>query len=99
MARKTLSFLLPGIDGPMTVTGQAAKTLESLAAAGAAGVTALECASWAFRLAHYIHVLRRQHGLSIDMLREEHCGGWHARYVLRTPVRLLDEIGKLRAAE
>ncbi len=73
----------------LEVTGQCAKTLAALVKAGAAGVTALECGAWAFRLADYVHRLRRDQGLIIETCREAHEGGWHARYVLRTPVALV----------
>lgn len=74
---------------PFTVTGQTARTLLTLIKAGAAGVTALEIASWAFRLSHYVMVLRHKHRLAIPMLWEAHEGGKHGRYVLRSTVTLL----------
>jgi hypothetical protein len=70
------------------VTGQTAKALEALAAAGDDRVTAGEAAGWAYRLAAYVHDLRRAHRLHIETVREEHRDGWHARYVLRSPVTL-----------
>ncbi|KPH57657.1 hypothetical protein ADT71_28490 [Novosphingobium sp. ST904] len=76
-------------DQPITVTGQTARTLLALVKAGAAGVTALEIASWAFRLSHYIMVLRHKHRLAIPMLWEAHEGGKHGRYVLCSAVTLL----------
>lgn len=72
--------------GRIAVTGQEARALEALIERGAAGVTSLEVSSWAYRLGAYIFDLRHDYGLSIDTLREEHDGGWHARYVLRSPV-------------
>ena len=68
------------------VTGQVAKTLLALVAAGTKGITALEVTTWAYRLGAYVHTLRRVYGLAIDMVREPHDGGWHGRYVLRSAV-------------
>lgn len=77
-----------GPQGPFTVVGQVAKALASLATAGERGVTALEVNSWAYRLGAYVHTLRHEYGLAIETVRELHEGGWHARYVLRTPVTI-----------
>lgn len=86
-ARPTLNAIGP--DGlAFAVIGQPAKALRALVEAGLRGVTALEAASWAFRFAAYVHDLRKQHGLAIETLREDHEGGWHGRYVLRSPVQL-----------
>lgn len=74
--------------GTFTETGQKAKTLIALVRAGERGVTAVEVASWAFRLSAYVHRLRGL-GLQITTEREAHPGGWHGRYVLVTPVTLL----------
>jgi len=51
-------------------------------------VTALEVATWAYRLGAYVHTLRHRHGLSIETRRELHEGGWHGRYVLCSPVAI-----------
>lgn len=73
------------------VKGQYARTLLTLAKAGPDGITALEVSgTWALRLSAYIHVLRHRYGLDIETLKEEHPGGWHARYVLHTPVEILE---------
>jgi hypothetical protein len=74
------------------VTGQTAKALGALVTAGPDGRTALEVSTWAYRFGAYVHLLRRDHGLSIETVREEHEGGWHGRYVLRSRVRLLGEV-------
>lgn len=74
-------------------SGQTAKCLAALVAAGQRGVTALECDTWAYRLAAYCHFLRRDWGLSIRTDREEHPGGWHGRHVLETPVRIIANDG------
>ena len=78
-----------GPAGPFLVVGQVAKALLALVEAKARGRTALEVASWAYRFGAYIWTLRHEHGLAIETEREDHEGGWHARYVLRTPVTVL----------
>jgi hypothetical protein len=77
---------------PFTVTGQTARTLLALVKAGAAGVTALEVSSWAFRLSHYVMVLRHKHRLAIPLQWEAHEGGKHGRYVLRSTVTIIEVI-------
>ena len=72
------------------IAGQCAKTLAALIKAGSKGITALECGGWAFRLADYVHRLRRDHGLDIETRHEPHEGGRHGRYVLQTPVALVE---------
>jgi hypothetical protein len=74
--------------GPSFIaSGQTAKAIRALVLAGKQGVTALEVATWAFRLAAYCHCMRK-HGLDIETIRETHEGGWHGRHVLHTAVRL-----------
>lgn len=91
--RKRLVVKAIGPDGqPFTVTGQNAKALLALVKAGAAGVTALDVAAWAFRLAAHCHVLRHRHRLSIITLWEGHEGGRHARYVLRSSVTIIQPV-------
>ena len=77
-----------GPCGRFTVTGQVAKALSALVEAGTRGVTALEVNSWAYRLGAYVHSLRHDCGLAIETVREPHEGGWHGRYVLRSPVAI-----------
>lgn len=91
--RKRNAMDCEGPDGRFRVTGQEAKALQALVAAGANGVTALEVASWAYRLGAYVHRLRHDIGLDIETLREPHgdLGDWHGRYVLRSRVRILGE--------
>jgi len=86
MKRRILTAIGP--DGAFTVSGQVAKALAALLSAGAAGVTALEVNSWAYRLGAYVHTLRHDYGLAIETVRELHEGGWHGRYVLRSPVSI-----------
>ncbi len=75
----------------ITVKGQTAKALVALVEAGPRGVTALEAATRAYRLAAYCHDLRRKHGLSIRTDKESHPGGWHGRHVLESDVRIEDD--------
>lgn len=92
-SRKRLVVKAFGPDGQtFSVTGQIARTLLSLIDAGKSGVTAHEIASWAFRLSHYIMVLRHKHRLEIVMLWEAHEGGKHGRYVLRSTVTIVEII-------
>ena len=86
--RPKAGFRLLGSTEPRTVCGQVARSLVALHRADGKGVTALELSSWALRLAHYVMELRRL-GLDIEMIREDHPGGWHGRYVLRTPIELV----------
>lgn len=69
---------------------QDSRTLLALISAGSAGITALEMSSWAYRLGAYVHRLRHYYGLIIETRREPHEGGWHARYVLKTPCRIIE---------
>lgn len=85
-----------GPAGLFTVTGQSARALMALVAAGEGGVTAFEVAGWAYRLGAYVFDLRYRHGLAIETLREPHEGGWHARYVLRSPVRIEELFGSIK---
>lgn len=92
-----------GTERRFSVGGQVARTLKALIHAGPRGVTSLDIAgTWALRTSHYIFVLRREHGLNIAMDREPHEGpagaGWHGRYRLLTPVRLMEESERDREA-
>ena len=87
-ARRAIAAIGP--HGPLRVTGQVAKALEALVAHGAAGVTSLEVASVAYRLAAYVHNLRHDYGLAIATVREPHDGGWHGRYVLHSAVTIAE---------
>ncbi|WP_161978429.1 winged helix domain-containing protein [Sphingomonas oligophenolica] len=87
-ARKPHFLYASGPGGVIVVRGQVARTLRELVKAGSLGLTSLECGTWAYRLAAYVHELRRDHDLIVETVREDHEGGWHGRYVLRSPVRL-----------
>ncbi len=80
-----------GYSRNITVKGQTARALLALVEAGPKGVTAIEAATWAYRLAAYCHDLRRKHGLSIRTDRESHPGGWHGRHVLESDARIEED--------
>jgi hypothetical protein len=87
-------ILAHGPAGEFSVAGKRAMTLCALVSNGDNGVIALELSNtWALRLGAYVHDLRKQ-GLAIETVREPHddMGGWHARYVLHSPVAILGEI-------
>ncbi len=82
----------------ITVTGRYAQALKALIEAGPKGVTALEISSWALRLSHYIHILRKddRYQLDIETINEEHevdgmGPGIHGRYVLKSRIELLSQ--------
>lgn len=57
------------------------------------GRTALELSNtWALRLSEYIRQLRHDYGIHIEMVREDHEGGWHGRYFLRSDVKFISVI-------
>src|SRR5207248_2191777 len=78
-------------DGPtVKAVGRDGWALLSLIGAGASGCTPIEHVGP--RWSHYVWKLKRL-GLSIETITESHSGlfpGHHARYVLRTPVEILE---------
>jgi hypothetical protein len=71
--------------------GRYAWTLYALVEAGERGVTPIDRP--APRWSHYVDILRDREGLAIETIEERHGGpfrGWHGRYVLRTPVEILE---------
>ncbi len=87
--RNSLAFVTP--NGRIVISArQERRALAALIAAGSKGVTALEQASWALRLAAYVHTLRTVYGLVIETVREPHDEGWHGRYILHTPCRIAE---------
>lgn len=71
---------------PIRANGRDGATLLKLVEKGSAGVRAYDFAGGPpFRLGAYVFDLRGL-GLSIRTEREEHATGWHAVYVLETPV-------------
>ncbi len=87
-----------GYSRNITVKGQTAKALLALVEAGSRGVTALEAATWAYRLAAYCHDLRHKYGLSIRTDKESHPGVWHGRHVLESDVRIDEDRAEGEAA-
>jgi predicted RNA-binding protein YlqC (UPF0109 family) len=86
-----------GADGQpcrALLKGRNAQAIRELVKAGRAGITAAGVSNWALRLGAYVHQLRHDYGLNIATQREEHdignSIGWHGRYVLETPVRLIE---------
>lgn len=81
-------------DGPSCVLkGRYAWTLDALILAGEKGVTPIERP--APRWSHYVDILRDREGLVIETIEEKHGGsfkGWHGRYVLRSPVEVLERL-------
>lgn len=72
-------------------SGQVAKSARALIKAKQKGVTALEVASWALRLAAYIHILRKKFDVDIVTQREKHKTGWHGRYHLKSRLTIMPD--------
>ena len=93
MTRRKLAVTALVHIGPVTrqitVTGQNARSVLALVAAGPKGCTALEVSSWALRFAAYTHSLIHEYGLNIVTEREEHPGGWHGRHILLDRVTIV----------
>lgn len=85
---------LPQGEKIFETRGQTAKALLFLVDSAQRGVTALEVANWAYRMAAYVHILRSKYGLEIRTDKEPHVGGSHARYVLITPVDIISQTNK-----
>lgn len=100
MSRERIVFEATTPAGTMRgeISGQTAKCFVALVHAGQRGITALECDTWAYRLAAYCHFLRRDWGMVIRTDREEHPGGWHGRHVLETPLRIIADDAERGAA-
>ncbi len=71
------------------VVGREAQALMWLHEVGPKGITTREARHWAWSLSVYVHDLRHIHGLSIRTVNEAHNGGWHGRYVLESPIVIL----------
>jgi hypothetical protein len=92
MARYERKFRIGEGDETRSITlaGRFAWCLEKPVAAGERGITALD--EIRPRLSHYVFVLRRRYGLTIETREERHGGqfsGWHGRYVLHTQTRIV----------
>ncbi|MGH6820133.1 MAG: winged helix domain-containing protein [Methylocella sp.] len=74
---------------PILTSGKVARSLHALVVAGAKGITARGCGAWACRLAAYVYVLRRKHGLEIGTCRIQTGRSWHGRYVLVSAVAIV----------
>ena len=92
MARYERKFRIGEGDETRSVTlaGRFAWCLEKLVIAGERGITAID--EIGPRLSHYVFVLRRRHGLTIETPEEKQGGqfcGWHGRYVLHTKTSIV----------
>ena len=84
-----------------TAKGRDAWALLEMLKAGANGVTPVD--NPAPRWSGYVFRLKRKYGLNIESIQEPHRGqfpGTHARYVLRSPVEIINrsDIAELKAA-
>lgn len=92
-----LTFQTIGTDGKcrtFRLRGRYAWALSELVKAGDSGCTPI--AHPGPRWSAYVHKLRHEYGLAIETIHEGHKGpfpGHHARYVLRSQVRLLAPCG------
>lgn len=89
---RSITVEIPTGDGPVrhVFVGRVAWCLMALIVAGAKGVTPIERP--APRWSAYVFSLRRA-GIAIETIHEGHLGafpGHHGRYVLRTPLRVID---------
>lgn len=76
---------------PFRVFGRDAWALIELVAAGTTGVTPID--NPGPRWSAYVHALRHERGLDIQTINEAHAGqfaGTHARYVLHSPVQIIN---------
>lgn len=89
----------PHGDETVQITGQACRTLVALIK-HPNGVTPGDISvwGWGYRASEYVRNLRYKYGLDIETLKETHFGpdgrGWHGRYILHTPVELLENEGQ-----
>lgn len=72
------------------VRGMNARTLVNLCQKDGEGITHADVLEWARYLPAYISELRKRHRLDIRSMLEPHIGGSHARYVLLSPIKLID---------
>lgn len=87
--RITASISPDGV--PFSVSGQEARTLSLLVQKGKTGLVAYDFQGGPpFRLPAYCHSLIKYKDLVIETRRENHDGGWHGRFVLHTPVEILE---------
>jgi len=83
--------VIDGIESrTVTLSGRDAWALSELVEAGANGCTPIDHPGP--RWSGYVHKLRRTYGIHVDTIHERHGGpfaGRHARYVLRSTVRIV----------
>jgi len=95
MIRVTTTFAIGDLaDRVVTLKGRYAWALAELIRAGKNGCTPID--NPGPRWSAYVHKLRHEYGLQIDTLHEPHAGqfaGTHARYILQTPVSILEDMG------
>lgn len=91
--RTPQAFVIGDLAGTIiTLTGRDAWALSELIRAGKKGCTPID--NPGPRWSAYVHKLRHEYGLKIDTVHENHGGafpGTHARYVLRTQVRIIED--------
>ncbi|HEV7246569.1 MAG TPA: hypothetical protein VGN93_06205 [Shinella sp.] len=88
--RKTFRIKETGRE--IIVPGRQAWTLERLIDAGSRGLTTIDHP--APRTSAYVHFLKKDFGINIDMVRESHKGafpGVHGRYFLKTEIQLVED--------
>lgn len=92
MSRVIIKFIVGDHEGfSLVLTGRDAWALAELVRAGKKGCTPITHPGP--RWSAYVFNLRHEYGLIIETVNEAHGGkysGTHARYVLKTPVRILD---------
>lgn len=91
--RLKVRFRIEPDSTPCKAVGRNAWALIELERAGKRGVTPIDTPGP--RWSGYVHNLRRM-GLTIETIYESHAGhfpGTHARYVLHSPVSILDTKG------
>ncbi|WP_062236901.1 winged helix domain-containing protein [Aureimonas sp. N4] len=92
MSRRTLRVLVGDAAEPVNIVGRDAWALEALLSAGMIGLTPIDRP--APRWSHYIFKLRGK-GIRVETIEEANRGefkGTHARYVLRSPVTILEDV-------
>lgn len=84
LTAKRITHVTHTVNGEVlefTIKGQTAETLLALIDAGKGGLTTQDVPR-GFRLAAYVHILRRRHGVNIRSYRVKTTSAWHGRYVL-----------------
>jgi hypothetical protein len=91
--RKRLIVKAIGPEGqPFEENGQVAKVLLSLVKAGEDGITPLARETWSLRLSDHVRKLKNRRSLTIVTLWGKHDDGRHARYVLRSTLKIIEVI-------